>query len=208
MKKKPSTSQPKQKRAVKTREKIISSAMELFSVSGFEAATTTAIAQKAEVSVGSVYSHFEDKYEIFLEGIEHYYVQLLERITDDILTIPAQPDSPGTLIRYYIGRTYEVYIQKGKLNQEIEKFVMMDARAKNIDATYQEKEEEIMRSTFKKLKGLLRIDDIDTAVTLYHRFLHASFSHLYQNCDTLDTESYLDTMADMMKGALIKPEYY
>ena len=58
---------PTQKRSKRTREALLAAAAELFEESAFEGTTTTSIAERAGVSVGSLYAYFKDKRTILLE---------------------------------------------------------------------------------------------------------------------------------------------
>ena len=64
--------EPKQKRAIEKKEKIIDAGFELICKNGYYNTNTAEIAKKAGVSTGIVYQYFKDKYDIFLEGLEKY----------------------------------------------------------------------------------------------------------------------------------------
>lgn len=53
--------EPQQIRSQRRVEKILEAAAQVFAESGFEATTTNAIAERAEVSIGSVYQFFPNK---------------------------------------------------------------------------------------------------------------------------------------------------
>jgi len=57
---------PQTKRGRLTREALLVAAREVFARDGYLAATTTTIAKAAGVANGSFYTHFTDKYEIFV----------------------------------------------------------------------------------------------------------------------------------------------
>ena len=57
--------QPQQKRSQERVEKILDAAAIVFDEVGFEAATTHAIAARADTAVGSLYQFFPDKLAIF-----------------------------------------------------------------------------------------------------------------------------------------------
>jgi TetR/AcrR family transcriptional repressor of mexJK operon len=61
---------PKQARSRRTREKLISAAVDCFERHGFEETTTAMIATEAGVAVGTVYNYFTDKREIILELLD------------------------------------------------------------------------------------------------------------------------------------------
>ena len=62
--------QPKQKRSIQMKEKILSAAMQLICDMGFFETTTNEIAKAAGISIGSLYSYFSDKDTILAELLE------------------------------------------------------------------------------------------------------------------------------------------
>lgn len=63
---------PTQKRSIEKRNKIIEKGFELMCENGFYNTTTNDIAKYADVSTGIIYQYFNDKKEIFLEGVKNY----------------------------------------------------------------------------------------------------------------------------------------
>lgn len=64
--------QPKQKRAIEKKEKIIDAGFKLISKNGYHNTNTKEIAKEANVSTGIVYQYFNDKHDIFMAGIKKY----------------------------------------------------------------------------------------------------------------------------------------
>ena len=64
--------EPKQKRAIEKKEKIIEAGFNLICENGYYNTNTAEIAKKAGVSTGIVYQYFKDKYDILIEGLEKY----------------------------------------------------------------------------------------------------------------------------------------
>ena len=63
---------PKQKRAIEKKEKIIEEGFNLICKNGYYNTNTAEIAKEAGVSTGIVYQYFKDKYDILIEGLEKY----------------------------------------------------------------------------------------------------------------------------------------
>ena len=63
---------PKQKRAIKKKEKIIDEGFNLICENGYHNTNTLLIAKRAGVSTGIVYSYFTDKHDILLEGLKRF----------------------------------------------------------------------------------------------------------------------------------------
>ncbi len=64
--------EPRQKRAIEKKNKIISSGYKLFSEVGYHSTTTADIAKDAGVSTGIVYGYFRDKRDILLDILDIY----------------------------------------------------------------------------------------------------------------------------------------
>lgn len=63
---------PTQKRSIEKRNRIIEKGFELMCEKGFYNTNTTEIAEYAGVSTGIIYQYFNDKKDIFLEGVKNY----------------------------------------------------------------------------------------------------------------------------------------
>ena len=64
--------EPKQKRAIEKKEKIIEAGFKLICENGYYNTNTALIAKEANVSTGILYQYFNDKHDIFIEGINKY----------------------------------------------------------------------------------------------------------------------------------------
>ena len=84
--------QPQQKRSQERVEKILDAAAQIFDEVGFEAATTHAIASRADTAVGSLYQFFPDKLAIFnaleLRHVERVYVIWEKLLQPEIVRLP------------------------------------------------------------------------------------------------------------------------
>lgn len=63
---------PKQKRAILKKDKIIEAGFKLITENGYYNTNTKEIAKEAGVSTGIIYQYFNDKHDIFMEGIKKY----------------------------------------------------------------------------------------------------------------------------------------
>ena len=64
--------EPIQKRSIEKKEKIIKYGFDLICEKGYYNTNTAEIAKAAGVSTGIVYSYFNDKHDILLEGLKRY----------------------------------------------------------------------------------------------------------------------------------------
>lgn len=63
---------PTQKRSIEKRNRIIEKGFELMCENGYYTTTIPDIAKYSEVSVGIIYQYFNDKKDIFIEGVKNY----------------------------------------------------------------------------------------------------------------------------------------
>ncbi|MEH6945216.1 TetR/AcrR family transcriptional regulator [Bacillus sp. JJ722] len=77
----------RQKKAQITKQKILNTALELFSEKGFDHVTIDEIASVSGTSKGAFYVHFQSKYEIFIEKfkeIDGFYTSFMETLPQDL----------------------------------------------------------------------------------------------------------------------------
>ena len=74
--------EPKQKRSIEKKEKIIKSGWDLIIENGYYKTNTAEIANKANVSTGIVYQYFKDKHDILISGIYKYGDEIFYPILD------------------------------------------------------------------------------------------------------------------------------
>jgi AcrR family transcriptional regulator len=68
---------PTQKRSIEKRNRIIEKGFELMCEKGYYNVSTPDIAEAAEVSTGIIYQYFNDKKDIFIEGVKNYANNIL-----------------------------------------------------------------------------------------------------------------------------------
>ena len=84
--------EPKQKRSIAKKAKIVEAGLELFREKGYYNTNTKEIAEKAGVSTGAVYSYFKDKKDIYLAVSEHILDTQLQPLLDEIANTPKPVD--------------------------------------------------------------------------------------------------------------------
>lgn len=62
---------PRQKRGVKTKQRIVKTAIKLFSEKGYYNTNSNEIAAESGVSIGTFYAYFADKKQLFLETVKY-----------------------------------------------------------------------------------------------------------------------------------------
>lgn len=149
---------PKQLRSRRTVARILYAAARVFAEDGFEAATTNRVAERAEVSVGSLYQFFPNKAALLLE-LRHGWMQ---RIHDHLGTALApHPFRPLAQILDDVIRAFEDldHAEPGVL-----RLLMTcdppECRRLSADAAY----EDVLRAITAQVEALLaaRAPSLDT----------------------------------------------
>jgi AcrR family transcriptional regulator len=94
---------PQQDRSTRRVTGFLEAAEALFAELGFEAATMTAIAERAESSIGALYSYFPDKKSIALALLDTYAGQIEEHwrpLFDGIVSLSAEDFSEHFIARF------------------------------------------------------------------------------------------------------------
>jgi AcrR family transcriptional regulator len=105
--------QPRQVRAELTRERILTAAAQVFAEHGYAAGTTNRIAERARISIGSVYQYYPNKDAILLE--------LLTRHLDDgmasarLRRSEELPDSLEEIVRLWVRTVIEHHFEDPQL---------------------------------------------------------------------------------------------
>ncbi len=191
--------EPKQKRSMETRKKILDAAAELFAEQGFDAATSTLIAQKAGVSIGSFYAHFEDKWEVFLQIMERYSEEMYRDTVSLVDEALSEERELGQVFDWVVPVLYKAHAAEGKLNQEITKFAMVDERAQKIRFAWQRKEDQEVLRLLEAIKGKLGLEDPEASALVIHLMFNSVFDFLFRYRNGFDEKKVLAAFTDILK---------
>ncbi|WP_319535674.1 TetR/AcrR family transcriptional regulator [uncultured Vibrio sp.] len=112
---------------MKTRDKIVYAALELFNQHGERNITTNHIADHIEISPGNLYYHFRNKQEIVREIFALYSAELLERFTplkgsqESLTMLKSYLDSTFTLMwkyRFFYANLPEILSRDEQLHEQ------------------------------------------------------------------------------------------
>jgi len=106
---------PRQSRSAATVDAILEAAAELFARDGFEGVSTTRIAERAGVSVGSLYEYFPNKDALAAKLLKRH----CDRMIEDFATCfqAAQGSAVTEVITLFIESTYEAYAGNARLHR-------------------------------------------------------------------------------------------
>jgi len=124
--------EPKQQRAIDKKEKIINVGFELMCENGYYNTNTIDIAKEANVSTGIIYQYFNDKKEIFLEGIKNYSNQIMFPIKDILSKEDIQREEMESIVNRIIDESVKSHNISKKEHEEIMAMSHLDEDVGNI----------------------------------------------------------------------------
>jgi AcrR family transcriptional regulator len=196
--------EPVQERSKKTRKNILNAAKELFAENGFEETTTHLVAERAGISVGGLYAHFNNKEEIFFNVLEQRSREIYVVTKECVEKIQTQGMSIDEGFDYYFKTIYQAHITYGKLNFEMNRFITMNEKAASIHDYWEWEEAKEIVKWLEQEKEELNIEDTEAAMIVMGRSIHEVFLYLYKNRDKIDEGRILNNLIIMLKKFIKK----
>ncbi len=140
---------PTQKRSIEKRNKIISYGFELMCNKGYHNINTNDIAKYANVSTGIIYQYFNDKKEIFIEGIKNYS----DNIMFPILNVLKNNDIKITNLEKLLNEMLDIFIKQHTLSKNAhEEMIALSHLDPDIAEIFHQKELDTTTVIVKTLK--------------------------------------------------------
>ena len=196
--------EPKQKRAIEKKEKIIDAGFELFCENGFYNTNTAEIAKKAQVSTGIIYQYFKDKYNILIEALEKYGDSIFFPMINNS-NIDFDKNNFENAIRLMINNYINIHKVSDTTHEEIMSMVHSD---KNVAEYYYNRElkmtdylyDALLKNNFNKEALYERVHVMIGLIdNLCHEVIYHKHSHM--NYDIM-TDLVVDSILDLFKKDL------
>jgi AcrR family transcriptional regulator len=202
IKKSPVTA-PKQERSINTRKKIIDSSMKLFSIHGHDNTSIEMITKDAGIGLGTFYTHFNNKLEIFLETLEQHLrdtTSASERIYNRIYEMKMPLDEA---VDFLIREMFISSRDNMRLFLERREYILSSERFRNV---YREEESRgllLLQNFFDTYRKKIKSHDVESFALILANMIIITFVILYQTPD-LDRERVLNELVLSVKYMVIK----
>lgn len=190
--------EPIQKRSIEKKEKIIKHGFDLICEKGYYNTNTAEIAKAAGVSTGIVYSYFNDKHDILLEGLKRYANSIFYPSIDFINDITINKDNLDEVIRKVISQ----FVKNHKLSQSAhEEITSMSHSDKDVAKIFHENEIEMTNVIVELLKknGFNSVDLVERVhviIGLIDNICHEIVYHKHKNIN-------YDIMTDIVVNEIV-----
>jgi len=175
--------EPKQKRSIEKKERIIKAGYDLFAEKGYFSTNTAEIAKAAGVSTGIVYGYFHDKRDILLETLDIYIRTVFTPVfalLDDLTDLDFDK-----IIPLVIERGVKAHRENKEMHNTLHS---LSAEDDLVLARFTELEREMTHSLSDKLASLGYPSDhlyekVHTAIIFIQSFAH---EEVYDHHDYID----------------------
>jgi AcrR family transcriptional regulator len=123
---------PTQKRSIEKRNRIIEKGFELMCESGYYNTTIPDIAKKADVSVGIIYQYFNDKKDIFIEGVKDYSNNIMYPMLNILETNQIKFSDLKSVMESMIDNFIKTHTISKKAHEELMAMAHLDEDVSNI----------------------------------------------------------------------------
>lgn len=196
--------EPKQKRAVEKKEKILEAGFELICENGYYNTNTAEIAKKANVSTGIVYQYFKDKHDILVEAVYKYG----DKIFFPMFNIKKlEIKNIDKMIRDMINH----YIKDHKVSKIAHEEIMSMVHSDHDIASYYYKRELDMTKSIKELllennfKDNNLDEKIHVIIGMIDNLCHEVTYHKHKEMNyEVMTDIVIDNIKNILKKDLIK----
>lgn len=195
------TRNPKQKRAIEKKRKIIETGFNLICEKGYHNINTNDIAKASNLSVGILYQYFKDKKEIFLEGLRSYSEDILFPISNIIEKKNFNNHDLKNIINEIINYLIKKHNISRRAHQEILSLQRVDKDVEKIfldlEINFTNKICRIIND--KKIHFKNMEEKVHVSYNLIEMYVHEVIYHKHNN---LDYEIMKNTVINMILSIL------
>ena len=169
---------PKQQRSIEKKQRIKDAAIKLMPEKGYHSTSSNEIAKAADVSIGTFYSYFKDKKELYIELVADIYNIVLEPV--DFSSLPEDMSIEDTVYMYisYIFKGHSVMIE---FQREIASLSEQSDEFREIEMEHKKEVSAMLIHMLGDYKDQIKVKDLKTAsyiiLTMVEAVVHDTMFH-------------------------------
>ncbi|MEW9677629.1 TetR/AcrR family transcriptional regulator [Lentibacillus sp. L22] len=190
---------PKQNRSIQNRDKILKAGLKLFSEKGYYDTTTNEIAKVAGVSIGSLYSYFNDKDAIFLSILDNYHKKFLSFFheKDEDLSYELYARDIRQWLRNLMLKLLDIHESVKTLNREMNIMYYSKPQVARIMDTQTERIRTMTMSFIARSES--SVYDMEATSAIVVDFISTVIDRiLYKENDNLDKDNIIEAAVDVL----------
>ena len=190
--------EPVQQRGKDKKAKIIAVARKLLNRKDFEAVTASRIAQEAGVSVGTFYSYFKDKRDVFLDVIRQYSEDIYRELAASIRNVKKGPSNLEEVVRSLILVAKNRHDHEKGLHKQMLVQSIRDPEIRKLSMMEEGRADFLIREIIEQYKDQIDVKDADAAVFLVTNCVEEMIHHLLIHGSEIPEERVFDELACMV----------
>lgn len=169
---------PTQKRSIEKKQRIKDAALKLMSEKGYFATSSNEIAREAGVSIGTFYSYFKDKKELYAELVDDIYTAVLTPINLNEL-----PDdlSIEETVQLYVTAVFRGHEYQTAFQREISSLSEQSDEFRAIEMVHKSNILHVFSEALKACREELKPQDLETStyiiLTTVEAVIHNTLFH-------------------------------
>ena len=194
--------EPTQARSKVTFDAILEAAAQLLEEGGYAGTTTNAIAERAGVSIGSVYEYFPSKDAIFTSLKKRLdqrtFTTVFQQLTD------VDSSSPATFLRAVLEARIHAALEQPKLEALLHDEIPASVFTEQNDALF-DQFDQAMGAFAAAHAGAIRIENLDASMNLGVHVVELTVRHFAANQpDALRDPAVVESFVEMMLRWILK----
>ncbi|WP_297535764.1 TetR/AcrR family transcriptional regulator [Thermococcus sp.] len=184
----------------KTREKLVSAAMELFAKKGFDKTTVDEIVAKAGVAKGTFYLYFKSKDDLIKElAFEVMPIMAMPSLNDPYITV-SFPTLESYLLQ--LGREFLDFYSENYRAEIFFHMLSVRERMRSIDEIYYQACSELLREGARRIIAYVKVG-FEDALVAFQVFLGSLMHYLHaKECLGFSSEHYLRKVVSVVLNHL------
>lgn len=194
---------PVQERGVRTKNRIIGAAKELFEERGFHRTNSKEIAARAGVAVGTFYSYYDEKKILFLDVIRDFYREItaeaMSHLGERLASLGSgEAGEMKKVIHEFVWALYGAHRISPGLHREISSMIYSDPEVETIAREEEVRITSVIRDILGGISAKLAVKDLDAAVHLVYRSAEEAIHGLRMFESDISDERVLGELEDML----------
>jgi AcrR family transcriptional regulator len=197
--------EPVQQRGKAKKARIVRAARKLLDRLDYDAVTTNRIAGEAGVSVGTFYSYFKDKRDVFLEVIRQYSGDVFGELIANIQEMKQGPSKLEEVVHRLILVAKKRHDHEKGLHKQMLVQSIRDQEIQEIALTEEGRADSLIRDILNQYTDQVDVKDVDAAVFLVTTCVEEMIHHLILYGSEIPEERVFEELARMVYRYLARP---
>ncbi|MBW1798208.1 MAG: TetR/AcrR family transcriptional regulator [Deltaproteobacteria bacterium] len=196
--------EPVQQRGKEKKARIITAARKLLNCEDYEAVTANRIAGEAGVSVGTFYSYFKDKRDVFLEVIRQYSEDIFGELIANIRELKQGSSNLEEVVRSLILVAKKRHDHEKGLHKQMLVQSIRDPKIRGLSIMEEGRADSLIRQIFDQYSHQIDVKDTDAAIFLITNCVEEMIHHLIIHGSEIPEERVFEELARMVYRYLAK----